>query len=94
MKRFRLSTLMLLVVIAALFIGVVVQQRRAARREAELQARLKEADNKIFWLEHYKTLEQWRAAVANRSRSKRRPDGDQGVKKAAGRGVGRVGEGN
>jgi hypothetical protein len=40
MKRFRLSTLMLLIVIAALGIGLFVQQRRAARREAELQARL------------------------------------------------------
>jgi hypothetical protein len=40
MRRFRLSTLMLLVVIAALCVGLVVEQRRAARREAELQARL------------------------------------------------------
>jgi hypothetical protein len=40
MKRFRLSTLMLLIVIAALSVALVVQQRRAARREAELQARL------------------------------------------------------
>jgi hypothetical protein len=37
--RFRLSTLMLLIVIAALSIALVVQQRRAARREAELQVR-------------------------------------------------------
>jgi hypothetical protein len=40
MKRFRLSTLMLLIVIAALGIGLLVQQRRAAQREVELQARL------------------------------------------------------
>ncbi|HEV3338944.1 MAG TPA: hypothetical protein VG125_01265 [Pirellulales bacterium] len=40
MKRFRLSTLMLLVVIAALGIGLVVEHQRAARREAELQAQL------------------------------------------------------
>ena len=40
MKRFRLSTLLLLVVIVALSLALVVQQRRAARREAELQARL------------------------------------------------------
>jgi hypothetical protein len=40
MKRFRLSTLMLLIVIAALGVAVVVQQRRAARREVELQAGL------------------------------------------------------
>jgi hypothetical protein len=40
MKRFRLSTLMLLVVIAALSIALVVQQRRATRREAKLHAEL------------------------------------------------------
>jgi hypothetical protein len=43
MKRFRLSTLMLLVVIAALGIALVVQYRRYARREAELQVRLTQA---------------------------------------------------
>jgi hypothetical protein len=41
MRRFRLSTLLLLIVIAALCVALVVQERRAARREAELQARLK-----------------------------------------------------
>lgn len=40
MRRFRLGTLMLLIVIAALFLALVVQNHRAARREAELQARL------------------------------------------------------
>ena len=40
MKRFRLSTLMLLIVIAALGVGLVVRERRAARVEAELRARL------------------------------------------------------
>ena len=40
MKRFRLSTLLLLVVIAALSLALVVQNRRAAQREAELQFRL------------------------------------------------------
>ena len=40
MKRFRLSTLLLLVVIAALSLALVIQERRAARREAELQFRL------------------------------------------------------
>ena len=40
MRRFRLSTLMLLIVIAALGVALVVQQRRAARREAGLQAEL------------------------------------------------------
>jgi hypothetical protein len=40
MRRFRLSTLMLLIVIASLCVALVVQHHRAARREAELQARL------------------------------------------------------
>jgi hypothetical protein len=40
MKRFRLSTLMLLIVIAALCITLVVQHNRAAQREAELRAAL------------------------------------------------------
>jgi hypothetical protein len=40
MKRFRLSTLMLLIVIAALVVALVVQDRRAARREAELRSKL------------------------------------------------------
>jgi hypothetical protein len=40
MKRFRLSTLILMVVIAALSVALVVQQRRAARREAESQIRI------------------------------------------------------
>jgi hypothetical protein len=43
MRRFRLSTLMLLVVIAALGVALVVQERRATRREAELQAQLTRA---------------------------------------------------
>jgi hypothetical protein len=40
MKRFRLSTLLLLFVIAALSLALAVQERQAARREAELQFRL------------------------------------------------------
>lgn len=40
MKRFRLSTLMLVIVIAALSIALAVQHVRTSRREAELQARL------------------------------------------------------
>ena len=40
MKRFRLSTLMLLIVIAALCVALVVQRQRAARREAESQTRI------------------------------------------------------
>jgi hypothetical protein len=43
MRRFRLSTLMLLVVIAALSVALTVQYHRAARREAELRAKLAEA---------------------------------------------------
>jgi uncharacterized protein HemX len=40
MKRFRLSTLLLLVVIVGLAIALVIQERRATRREAHLQAEL------------------------------------------------------
>jgi hypothetical protein len=40
MKRFRLRTLMLLVVIAALCMGLFVQHRRAARREGQLLAEM------------------------------------------------------
>jgi hypothetical protein len=40
MKRFRLSTLMLLIVVAALATALVVQSDRAARREAELRSRI------------------------------------------------------
>jgi hypothetical protein len=43
MKRFRLSTLMLLIVIAALVVALLVQHDRATRREAELQAQLHRA---------------------------------------------------
>jgi hypothetical protein len=38
MRRFRLSTLMLLIVIAALSNALMVQERRAERREVKLQA--------------------------------------------------------
>ncbi len=40
MKRFRLSTLMLLIAIAALVVTLVVQQQQAARREAESRIRI------------------------------------------------------
>jgi peptidoglycan hydrolase CwlO-like protein len=60
MKRLRLSTVMLLVVIASLVMALVVQHNRAARREAELQARLaqswpllvekKQRDAQVEWL--------------------------------------------
>jgi hypothetical protein len=38
MPRFRLSTIMLLVAIAALLVALALSENRAARREAELQA--------------------------------------------------------
>ncbi len=40
MRRFRLSTIMLLIAIAALGVALVVRERRAARREAKLQAEM------------------------------------------------------
>jgi hypothetical protein len=43
MKRFRLSTLMLLVIIAALAVALVAQGRRAAVREEQLRAQLAQA---------------------------------------------------
>jgi len=54
MKRFRLSTLLLLVAITALGVALVAQQERAARREAELRAKIKEwedTDTSIRWQE-------------------------------------------
>jgi hypothetical protein len=39
MKRFRLSTLMLLVVIATMGLGLIVQELRHRRRVAELEMR-------------------------------------------------------
>jgi hypothetical protein len=47
MKRVRVSTLMLLLVIAALCMALVVQDRRAARREAALLSQLTESDLQI-----------------------------------------------
>jgi hypothetical protein len=54
MKIFRLSTLLLLVVIAALCFALGVQDRRAARRDAELRAKiaqLEEAEASREWIE-------------------------------------------
>ena len=48
MRRFRLSTLLLLVVIAALSLALVVQEWRAARREAAFQARIAELSQENF----------------------------------------------
>ena len=50
MKRFRLSTLMLLIVIASLCVALMVQHNRAARREAELQSRLHKAEKEADFL--------------------------------------------
>jgi hypothetical protein len=44
MRRIRLRTFMLLVVIAALSLALMAQRQQAARREAALQARLAEAN--------------------------------------------------
>jgi hypothetical protein len=56
MKRFRLSTLLLLVVVVALCFGLGVQERRAARREAELRARisqLEQAEDSREWIQKF-----------------------------------------
>ena len=57
MKRFRLSTLLLLVVIAALCLALVVQHDRASRREKDYAARerayaakAKQFDNAIIMI--------------------------------------------
>jgi uncharacterized membrane protein YbhN (UPF0104 family) len=47
MKRFRLSTLLLLVVIAALSVALMEQRRRSAGREATLEARLAETNRVV-----------------------------------------------
>lgn len=49
MKRFRLSTVMLLIVIAALGLALVVQQERATRREARLQDQLRDAKHRMIF---------------------------------------------
>ena len=73
MKRFRLSTLMLLIVIAALGVAMVVQQRRAARRESELRARLAEKDALVYWYRAYDSeLKERLATWAQRATEERR----------------------
>jgi hypothetical protein len=47
MKRFRLSTLMLLIVIAALALSLVTREVRTARRRAEMQARVAELQARL-----------------------------------------------
>jgi hypothetical protein len=82
MKRFRLTTLMLLVVIAGLGFALLAQQRQADRREAVLRAKIKEweqTDTEIRWSE------------MNERRLRRMgwtlqpPAGDQVVRKSSGR---------
>jgi urease accessory protein UreH len=54
LKRFRIGTLMLIIVIAALGTALVVQHNRALRREAELKAKIREleqADLIVRWRE-------------------------------------------
>jgi hypothetical protein len=83
MKQFRLGTLMFLIVITALGFALLMQQQRAARREAELQARLNAAENKLSTLERQNLVKQWQMLSSSRRRSKPRPDGEQAVAKAA-----------
>jgi uncharacterized membrane protein (DUF106 family) len=47
MKRFRLSTVMLLIVIVALASSLVTKAVRAARRRAEMQARVAELQARL-----------------------------------------------
>jgi hypothetical protein len=73
MRRFRLSTLMLLVVITALGVALVVQERRAARREAELQARLAAVTPKLYFTRtatYYKNIWTQSATKAAATQSK------------------------
>jgi electron transfer flavoprotein alpha/beta subunit len=81
MKRFRLSTFMLLIMIVALGIVVVVQQRRAARREVGLQARMAEKDVLVNWYRAYDLeLKQRLEAAAQRAREERqRPSAVEAV---------------
>ncbi len=66
MRRFRLSTLMLLIVIAALVVAIGVQRRR----EAELQARLAQS-----WPVYLKQKRE--EALLRRLAAKRSPGGTQ-----------------
>jgi hypothetical protein len=53
MRRIRLSTLMLLIVIAAQGFALALQHVRTVRRERELEAKRKEVESMISW---YKEL--------------------------------------
>jgi hypothetical protein len=53
MKRFRLSTLMLFVVIAALVVGLATQEMRHRRRDAEQQATIAMQANRLTEYDRY-----------------------------------------
>ena len=78
MKRFRLSTLLLLVVIAALSLALIMQERRAARREAELQFRLVIMEHMRFQPE-FQGIQQMEIQMETASWTKRLRRGIGGV---------------
>jgi hypothetical protein len=79
MKRIRLSTLMLLVVIAAVCTALIVLYDRAWRREAELRARLAEKDAIVNWYRAYDAeLKERLAYWARRSGGRGAADGATG----------------
>jgi sensor histidine kinase regulating citrate/malate metabolism len=84
MKRLRLSTQMLLVVIAALAIALVQQHSRAARREAELRAMLRAAEGRADKLEIIDTI-QWKEANEIRHKDIRQRDVERAGERSPGR---------
>jgi hypothetical protein len=73
MKRFRLSTLMLVIVIAALSIALAVQERRAARREVKLQAEIADLRARLLptWKSVFLAPQIQRAVMRTREDSER-----------------------
>ncbi|SIO14411.1 hypothetical protein SAMN05444166_2683 [Singulisphaera sp. GP187] len=71
MKRVRLSTLLLLVIIVALIMTLAMQGRRAGQREAELDAKIKK-------LEDYHDMLGWHEANEDRIRQHRPIQGVEG----------------
>jgi hypothetical protein len=78
-KRIRLNTLMLLIVIAALCVALVVLQGRAKRQAAVLRLRLRAAESRASFLERQIIVSKWRDLSKGRSKSKRRADSVQAV---------------
>jgi hypothetical protein len=76
MKRIRLSTMLLLVVIAAMGIGLVTQEMRHRRREAQWDAetvsrvQMAEEDQAKFDKELYKNLEGMKIEIPKPSTGK------------------------